>query len=545
MATVSRLSHSKRNLIFGVLSSLLGIFTSFAVRTVLLYTLNEAFLGLNGLFTSIMQILNITDLGFSVAIMFILYKPIADGDDDRINAIANFLRKIYLVIGLIIIALGAAIMPALKFLVNNNTSPEHLEMLGDLNFYIPFAIYVLNSSISYIFFGYKSTILSAMQRQDIVSIIHILSTTLARIAQIVCLLLFRNYYVFVALLVLGSVLNNVFIQILSKKYFPNIKPKGKIDDESKKTFKKQIGSVFLGRLGDIARNSFDSIFISIFLGIVFVGIYENYFYIYSAIYGIMGVIIHAIQASVGNSIATESKEKNYDDLLKFNFIFMVFVGFCTVCMACLYQPFMMIWMKGRTDMLMKDYDMFIFCIYFYFINMTYVRSMYLDGYGLFSQRKWLFILEVVFNVGLNALLGYFWGLTGILLASTITILVFNYIGQNYVLFKHYFKMSSKTFYLQNLLYLGVTVAICALVYLGCYFIPTIPGSGIWPYVWDFLIKLGICLIAPIILYLLVYFKYKYFKTSLVYVRAMLSHRKTESQSEEENVEKGEAKEVKE
>lgn len=520
----SRLKNSKRNLIFGLLSSLLGIATSFVVRTVLLYTLNEAFLGLNGLFTSIMQILNITDLGFSVAIMFILYKPINDGDYVRVNAIANFLRKIYLVIGIIIIGLGCAIMPALSFLVKANTSADHIEMLQGINIYIPFAIYVLNSSISYIFFGYKSTILSAMQRQDIVSIIHLMSTTLARVAQIVCLLLFKNFYVFVAITVVGSILNNIFIQILSRKYFPEIKPAGKIDEESKKAFKKQIGSVFLGRLGDIARNSFDSIFISIFLGIVFVGIYENYFYIYSAIYGIMGVIIHAIQASVGNSIVAESKEKNYDDLLKFNFIFMVFVGFCTVCMACLYQPFMMIWMKGRTDMLMKDYDMFIFCIYFYLINMTYVRSMYLDGYGLFSERKWLFILEVVFNIGLNALLGYFWGLTGILLASTITILIFNYIGQNYVLFKHYFGMSSKQFYLQNILYAGVTVAVCALTYLACYFIPAMPGEGIWPLVWSFLIKLGICLVVPLLLYFVAYFKYKYFKTSLAYVKAMIKRR---------------------
>ena len=128
---------------------------------------------------------------------------------------------------------------------------------------------------------------------------------------------------------------------------------------------------------------------------------------------------------------------------------------------------------------------------------------------------------MVGNIVLNALLGYFFGITGILIASIVTIVAFNYIGQNYVLFKHYFGMSIKVFYLENILYLSVTVAVCALTYLACYFVPVISAEGIWTYVWSFLIKLGICLMAPVLLYFLSYFKYKYFKTSLAYVKAMV------------------------
>lgn len=509
MAT--RLKNSKRNLVFGIFSTLLGVLTNFAVRTALLYALGAEYQGLNGLFNSILHVLNLTDLGFSIAITFILYKPVAENKVEQINAIANFLKKLYLIIGGVMFALGMFVMPFLPYLINGSYPLE-------INIYVLFVIYLLNSSISYVFFGYKSTLLSAMQREDIVSLVHIISTTILRVTQVVVLFVFKNYYVFVALVPVGSIINNTFIQILSKKYFPAIKASGKIDEESKHQFKKQVGSVFLGRLADITRNSFDGIFISFFLGLVAVAIYDNYFYIFSAIYGIMGVIIHSVQASVGNSIVTENTDKNYNDLLKFNFIFMTFVGFCTTCLFCLYQPFMRIWMKNNEEMLMSFENVVIVCAYFYLINMTYVRSMYLDGNGIFKDRRWLFVCEMVANIALNALLGYFFGMTGILLASTITILVFNYIGQNYVLFKKYFKRSIVEFYLHNLLYLFVTILVCGLVYLACYFVPF---DGI-P---RFFILLLICVFVPPILYFCAYFKYKLFKPALLTAKQMILRRK--------------------
>jgi O-antigen/teichoic acid export membrane protein len=509
--STSRLFNAKRNVVSGVIKQLLGIVLSFTIRTVIIYTLGAEYQGLNGLFTSILQVLNLSDLGFSTAVTFILYKPIADEDSETICAIIAFLKKAYFIVGCVILGIGVVLIPFLPKLISGNYP-------NDINIYILFAIYLFNAVISYWLFAYKSTLLTAMQRDDVVSKVFMISSLSIKVVQLVLLFLFKNYYVFIVIMPIGSILNNLLLQIFSKKLFPQVKPIGKIENGIRKELVKQVKAVFVNRLSDIARNCFDDIIVSSFIGLVAVAAYDNYYYIYTAIIGIMSIIVHAIRASVGNSIVKESIEKNHNDLIKLTFIFMWVAGWFAICLLSLYQPFMAIWMKDKPEVILSDVNMTLFCVYFYCFCMTYTKGVYLEAKGLFWECRYLYVIEALGNLGLNLILGYFLGITGVLIATIITIVLFNFVGGTIVLFRFYFKTSKKEFYLLHLRCFILTAVNAIITSFVCSILPLDGIVG-------FIIKLIICLVMPNIIYILFYFKTKDFQNSLSIAKRMLNRLK--------------------
>lgn len=219
--------------------------------------------------------------------------------------------------------------------------------------------------------------------------------------------------------------------------------------------------------------------------------------------GFMSIIIHSIRASVGNSLVKESEDKNFNDLKKLTFVFMFISGWCTVCLLCLYQPFMYIWMRGRAEMMLPFFDMILFCVYFYTFCMTHTKGVYLEGKGLFWECRKLYIAEALSNLLLNIVLGYFFGITGVLIATIVTIFFINFIGGSNVLFKNYFKKGKREFLILHLVCFLTTVVNCTI----CYFITNlIPGTGII----SFVMKLFTCVILPPIVYILFYYRSKIF-----------------------------------
>ncbi|MGI6377809.1 MAG: lipopolysaccharide biosynthesis protein [Bacilli bacterium] len=507
----SRIKNTKRNIVSGLIKQIISILLPFIIRTIIIYTLGTAYSGLNGLFSSILQVLNLTDLGFTAAVTFVMYRPIADGDNESVSAILNFLKKTYFIVGIVILLIGLAITPLLSYLISG-------EIPSDINIYLLFLIYLFNTVISYLLFAYKGALFNAMQREDVVSNIYSVTSFFIKGIQILLLIFLRNYYVFIMVMPLGTVANNILLQVFSKKYFPEIIPNGKLPKETYRVIIKQVKALFVGKLGTVARNSLDDVMISFFMGLVAVAIYDNYYYIFSAIYGILLVLTQSMQASVGNSIAKETKLKNYKDLLKFNFLFMWIVGWCSITMSCLYQPFMFLWMRGDTNMLLSLLDMFLLCLYFYILNMNNARNLFLEGNGLYHECRLWFVLEAVGNLVLNLLLGYFLGITGIILATIITIFVFNFITRTNVVFKHYFNISPKEFYLKHLLYFLITICVGFVTYHLCDFI-RIEGFL------NIIIRSLLCVVLPNVLFLAFLFKTKEFKEAKGLVLGLLHNKK--------------------
>jgi O-antigen/teichoic acid export membrane protein len=256
--------------------------------------------------------------------------------------------------------------------------------------------------------------------------------------------------------------------------------------------RKQVGGLMINKICDTFRNSFDSLVISSFIGLTATAIYGNYYYIYAALYGIMLVISHAMSASIGNSIVKNSEERNYGHLLTFSQIYAGIFGFCTVALACLYQPFMKIW--AGEDLMLPVFDMLLFCTYFYAINMNNMRNQYISGTGMWWKLKSSYIIEAIANLGLNFILGKLFGITGVILATIITIIVFNYCQRNSILFKNYFKKQSIwKFYLQQMYYVFLTGIGLAISFAVC---ESLPFDGII----NAILRGIICLIVPNLIY---------------------------------------------
>ncbi|MCM1551795.1 MAG: polysaccharide biosynthesis C-terminal domain-containing protein [Butyrivibrio sp.] len=419
-----------------------------------------------------------------------------------------YLKNVYRIVGAVIFGTGMILLPFLPHLISGDYP------VG-MNIYVLYVMYLVGAVVSYFFFAYKSALLTAMQRADIVSNISTVTSILLRILQIGILLLTRNFYLYVASSIFTTVLNNILLQVMSKRYFPQIMPMGKISDKMHAVLTKQIKGIVINRIGDTARNSLDNIVLSVLFGLTTVTVYGNYYYIYQALYSIALTVTRSMQASVGNSVAKESVEKNYADYRKFTYIFACFTGWMSICMVCLYQPFMWLWMRGNEDLMLSEGDMLLFCIYFYAINMNNMRNLYANAYGLYWELRMWYLLEAVGNVVLNIVLGYLFGVSGILWATILTIFFCNFISRTNVLFRHYFKRSPMELYWEHLKYACAIGLLGGLTYLICSFVPDTEIGGL-------VLRACICVFVPAVVSMTLFRKNEKFQNLLNMVRTIIT-----------------------
>lgn len=492
----NRTKNSVRNIIWGFVNKIIVLLFPFIIKTIIIQKLGSEYLGINSLFTSILQVLSLTELGFSSAIVFSLYKPIAENDTDKICALMNVYKKIYRIIGTIILLLGLIILPFINKMING-------EYPQDINIYYIYLIQLFNTVVTYYLFAYKNALLIAHQRNDITSNINSVISIIQYSLQICVLIIFKSYYLFMIIISITTILNNITIGIIANKKYPKYVCRGHIDEQTKGDIKQRVNGLIINKICQTTRNSLDSIFLSAFLGLNIVAIYNNYYSILNSIIIILGIISTAILSSIGNSIVVEDVKKNYKDLRKFNFIYMWIAGWATICLLCLYQPFMNIWMGE--EYMFPFSIVILFCIYFYALEMGVIRGAYSDAVGLWWENRYRAIIETISNIILNWILGKIWGVYGIIFGTLISLLIINFGFGSQILYKYYFKTENVVQYFKShALYAVVTFFIGFFTYKICSFVKV---SGIK----ELIIKVMICIVIPSILYLLVYFKTQRFK----------------------------------
>lgn len=472
----NRISNTLRNTIFGFLNKLINILIPFLTRTVIIYVLGLEYAGLNSLFSSVLQVLNLAELGISTAIVYCMYKPMAENDKELICSLLKYMRKLYYIIGIIVSILGIIIIPFLPYFIKGSIPHE-------LNIVILYSIYLLNTGIDYFSFAYKSTLLIAGQKVGVICNINSIIILCQGIAQIFGVVVMKNYYCYLAIMPIFTIINNIFISWATKKYYPDLICGGNLPENVKKDVAMRVKGLFVTRICTTTRNAFDSIFISAFIGLSAVAVYGNYYYIMSAVIGILNVLTVAMTASVGNSLVTESIEKNYRDFRLVNFVFNWIVGLCTCCLLTMIQPFMKIWM-GENN-LFPFAMVVLICIYFYMLNLGSIRAVYHDAAGLWWEARYRAVFEAVLNLVLNFFLTRWLGMFGTVLGTLIALIFVNYIWGGQIVFKYYFKeISVKQYFIDNFKYSIVTLVGCTI----SYFITTkIKTNGI-----------SICILAGII-----------------------------------------------
>ena len=504
---MSRSKNVKRNIIWGVTQKVLSVLLPFFVRTALIYSLGAAYVGLNSLFTSILSVLSLAELGFASAVAFSMYEPIAKEDKRQVLLLLQYFRKVCRAIGIAILVLGLCLMPFLDYMIEG-AKPE------DVNLQVAFAIFLANTVISYLACGYRQTLLDAYQRNDVVSKVNTAVSLILNLTQIVLITLVPNYYLYALALPLLTIAQNMAIAYLSNRLYPEYRSANFIDSDlnacEKRKIRKRVAGIMVYRTCQITRDSFDSIFISAFLGLTVVACYSNYFLIVSSLLAILEVMCSAMTASVGNSIASESSEKNFKDMRLFMFLYATIATVCLACFLSLCQLFMTLWVGD--GLLLSDSVVILLGVYFYVRVIGDIRSVYVDATGLWWELKGRSILEALLNIVLDYLLVQVIGVAGAILATVVSMLLINYFWGSEVVFSHYFKNKKlHIFFLDNALYTIAAVIACSAAWLIC------SQFGALSWIW-FVIKGIVAVLSSSAVLLILFFKSKRFKEAWTFIR---------------------------
>ncbi|MCR5012591.1 MAG: hypothetical protein K6A72_09620 [Lachnospiraceae bacterium] len=499
---LEKVKNTKKGLVYGTINRVVGLLLPFVIQTVTIHRLGIEYIGVKGLFSSVLTVFSLAELGFGSAIVYAMYKPIAEDNKEEINALLKLYRKIYRIIGLVILIIGLALVPFLGIIVKE-------ECPGDLSLTLVYLLYLANTVISYWMFSYKASVLNAYQRYDVISNISTITLVVSSSVQILVLCVWKDFYAFLVVMVFATVLNNLITYVAVKRLYPEIKCEGQVGEAAVAEIKKKVLGLLTGKVCGVTRNTFDSIFISGFLGWTQTAIYSNYFYIIIALNSFTSVILGALLGGVGNSIVLESKQKNYKDMMTMNNIYLFIAGAMAICMLCLYQPFMSKWMGPEN--VYPSHIMILFPIYFYMTKMGDIRGVYADAAGLFWENRWRYVAEAVLNIFLNYILGKLFGVVGILAATILIVFFVAFLGSTHVAFKHYFEKGMKKYLGIQFIMLAFTFLAGALVFSLCCLI------NYESEILTFLIRSVICLVLIPLLYWAVFHRTSEYKEAREFI----------------------------
>lgn len=495
-----------RNIVWGIVNRIFAFLIPFVMRTVLIRLLGSEYLGLDSLFTSILQMLNIAELGFSSAIVFSMYKPIAVDDQNRVCMLLNLYRSAYRVIGSAILIVGLLLTPMLPGLIKD-------QVPSDLNLYFLYFIFLGNTVIGYWMFAYKKSLLSAHQREDLNTNANTIFTLGKAVMQFFLVVVFRNYYLYLFMMPIASFAENLYIEWLTRRLFPQYVCRGHLDRDSRRDIGRRISGLMIRKICQVSRNSMDNIIISAYLGLSQVTIYGNYYTILYGVHTLLECITKAMSASVGNKIVVSDAEKNHADMMRFNFMYMWIASICSVCLLVVFQPFMRLWMGER--LMLSDSAMMLLCIYLYTLCMGDVRSVYVTSAGLWWEGRYRSAAEAASNIVLNIVLGKYFGISGIIVATILSMLAIDFGYGTTIVYRYYFKNGKiHTFYMQHLFCAAVTVVTAFLVYSVCRLLPDSGLAGLFIKGAAAFFLGNLCLLAA-------YHRTERFRDALRFVKSMI------------------------
>lgn len=489
----SRTENSIINSAMSIVTQVLTVVLNFAVKTVFIKMLNDEYLGVNGLFTNIITMLSLADLGIGIAIPYSLYKPLAKKDEHKINVLMNFYKKVYTIIGIAVLLIGLSLTPFLGLIIKDiPKNVPHLSLI--------YILFVIHSASSY-FFVYKKFLIDSDQKGYITSRIIFTFSTLLSIIQIILLVTTKNYILFLLSSIILVIIQNIYISSKANKLYPFIKNKTdeKLEKEDMEGIKKNVSSLFIYKVGTVIMNGTDNIIISKFIGLIIVGFYSNYVLIINSITTVLNQIFNAITSSIGNLVVTTNKKRSkevYDNLNFANFWLYALFG---VCIIVLINPFINIWIGKKY--VMGFSIVFLLVLNFYVLGMQSVTNSFRNAYGLFWIAKYRPIIMVIINIVISVVLVQFIGIEGVLIGTLVSRLVTTAWLDPYIVHKYGFEISPKSYYIDYLKYLVIFIAISTILN---YFVSMIAINNIFILI---LIAILVVISVNVILVLL------FFKTS--------------------------------
>lgn len=414
----------------------LNIIFSFLVRKAFVLVLSKEYFGMNGLFSDIINVLSLAELGVGTAMTYALYKPLAEKNEEELSRLMNLYRLLYRIIGCTILVLGLMLIPYMDVLVK--------EKPGIPGFNIVYCFFLGNTVLSY-FFSYKQVIIMADQKAYITNIYTQGATLLRIILQIVVLLITGNYYLYLIMMVGETLLYSVLITRKANQMYPYLKSNKKIfpDKDAKHEIFKNIGAMSIHKIASVIVNNTDNLIMSAYVGLGSVAVYTNYQMIINSLNRILYQLFAAFTAGIGNLSVSEDRKRIGEVYHILQFACFVCYGFCSVCILVLANHFIgNLWIGA--DYLFPMEIVFVLIVNFYITGMRRVTLIFKDAMGLFWHDRYKPVVEMIINLVASLILVRRFEITGIFLGTLISTLLTCFWVEPYVLFKYGLKIKGRT-----------------------------------------------------------------------------------------------------
>lgn len=484
-----RLQNSARNIKAAWALQLVHILSQFISRTVIIKVLTIEYVGLSGLFSNVLMMLSLAELGIGEAIIFSMYGPIARSEKENISAIMGFYKKVYIFVGMFILIAGLSITPWIDFFIKD--MPDIPEI------YWIYALYVINSSVSY-FFSYKAAFITANQNNSVVVINNGLWEIGMVTVQVAVLFTTKDYIAYMVIGILFVLFRNISISVIADKRYPFLKEKRRspVPGEIFGQIKKNTGAMVFHKIGTIIVFATDNLILSKFVGLVSVGIYANYYTITNAVTVFINKFFQAISASVGNLAVNESVERQEKTFFKILFVNFWMYVFSCCCLFNLMNPFINdIWLGE--GYLFSETIVLLIVVKIYFTGMRSAAQTFKNAKGLYWQNRYMPIYESLINLIASLILVKYLGVAGVILGTIISSVATCVWIEPHVLYKYGFKKPAKKFAARYIQYLFAFAVIMAVTY-GCNMI--VPQTGITA----FILRCVISAAVPNIMMLTIY-----------------------------------------
>ena len=507
--TESRVTNSAKNVGGSFIQNFVYNIIRFISRTVFIHLMGETFLGVNSLFTNVLSVLSLAELGIGTAINYSLYKPLAEKNNEKIRTLMQFYKKAYRIIALIVTIIGLSIIPFLGVLIKDGSGIDNIILI--------YLLFLFNMTFSYLY-SYKRTLIVADQKSYKLVPILLTCNIAVTVIQIAILFMTKNFILYLVAQSVFVILENIIVSKYIDKKYPILIEKTPIqpmEEEEKKTLKKNVKALIFHRIGEVLVHSVDSLIISAFISIAVVGIYSNYLLLLTMIQSFISLLFGSIVASVGNLIASD-RERSHDVFKITNFICFSLYCVSAICFYNLFNPFITIWAGEK--FLLPIITVNVIVINFYLTGMRTPTLTFKNAAGIYDADKYDPIVQAIVKLVISIILVNYMGITGVFLGSVISGMI-PCVRRPIILYRELFKMKSihyfKVYAFQILL---VTLAAFGSgLLLESFNLP----SGVL----EIAIRLLVSVSIPSIIILILFHKTEEFKYVLSLVRKVLKRGK--------------------
>lgn len=487
----TRTEYSVLNMLTGLGGYFLNTVIGYICRIIFVRCLAAEYLGINGLFSNILSMLSLVELGIGSAMGYALYQPLAKDDKEKITSLMALYKKSYNIIGIVVALLGIMMIPLLQYII---VKPQQIVE----NIYIIYLVYLFNTASSY-FFSYRSALLIAAQKNYIVSGVNYAITTIVSIIQIPILLITQNFMIYLICQSIGVFINNVIVSMWAKHDYPyiekkNVKP---ITKKEKRQMAVNIKALTINKIAAMLVNNTDNIVITYFNGLISTGVISNYTLLTGTLGSITAQLFNGITASVGNLNAVENNKKKYNFFRILNLANFWIYGWCCIGIFLVSGEIVKICF-GQKFVLDMQIPL-VLAINFYLVGMNNAVLIYKNAMGLFKYGQYLLILTAMINLVLDVILGKMWGMFGIFLATIIARVLTNTWYEPYAVFKYGLEKNFKEYIKIFLEYAVVLIFTGVVCYVLC-------GFCKYNNIINLILKVIICSIIPNIVFYMCYGK---------------------------------------